>query len=131
MQTYSSIVMTNLILSLISIIGLYAPAGDCSAFKQLFTHTEVLAYLHPEKKGREILYLAENEYCTLNEKLGDITIVTVPKEETLKHGNRITVISVQQLDGKEVIRLAYPIEGASFVVTLAEGTITSVRVWER
>jgi len=122
--------LARLVMKAIFIWILSLQLSLCDGYKQIFLRPEVIDYLHPESKGRSTLYLIKNDYCTINQQIKSIKIITVEEKEAVKHKNYIKIVSERQLDDKKEIVIDYPIEGATFTILMVGNKILNVVITE-
>lgn len=92
--------------------------SDSKILKAILQEKKIVSYLHPELSDRKVLYLAQNDYFELNEKVGELVVKTINKDLAKKKKNHLELTSVKIKDSIKVLTFDYPIEGATFIVKM-------------
>jgi len=116
------------ILSLLSLSRI----DNCAGFKDIFRQEKIISYLHTELKDRRTVYLVNNKFCTINEQINKLKIVTVDEKTAILHKNYLKITSITETAKGKIISLDYPIEGACFTIQYDENNkITQVNIIEK
>lgn len=91
-----------------------------------------MAYLHPELKERQILYLVKNKYCEINKKVGEIQVKTVDEKTAVRSKNYIIIRTMIKKTHFSVVTVDYPIEGVVFEIAVQDdGIIKAIVISEK
>lgn len=113
-------------------MGINLQFSESKILKTILQEKKIVSYLHPELSDRKVLYLAQNDYFELNEKVGELVVKTINKDLAKKKKNRLKLTSVKIKDSIKVLTFDYPIEGATFIVKMnKQDRILNIEVLEK
>ena len=126
--------MKKLLLSILLCFSFYnKDCNYCESLEKILKNKIVLNFLHIEENNRNILYLEENKYCSLNKDiLKNLSIKTLPKKEVSNKKNVIFIenIEITEKENYKIV-LFYPIEGVYFEAFFKNKSLNKIETIEK